>query len=65
MGMSGVYHGFDSDDAQSEALRVFDKVAEIEGIMLDTSDLYGPHTNEQLIGKQATRQIWDAAATYV
>ena len=50
MGMSAFYGGDDSEEAQAEALRVFDKSAEMEGIMLDTAEVYGPHRNEVLIG---------------
>jgi len=51
MGMSAFYSGFNNEEAQAESLRVFDKASEMEGIMLDTSDIYGPFTNEQLICK--------------
>jgi len=51
MSMSMGYGVFDTEEAQAESLRVFDKAAEMEGIMLDTADVYGPFTNEQLIGK--------------
>lgn len=51
MSMSAFYSGFDSEEARAESLRVLDKAAEMEGIMLDTSDVYGPFTNEQLICK--------------
>ena len=49
MGMSAFYKGFESDEAQAEAMRVFDKAVEHEHMMLDTSDIYGPFTNEELI----------------
>ena len=49
MGMSAYYKGFESDEAQAEALRVFDKAVEHEHLMLDTSNIYGPYTNEELI----------------
>jgi len=51
MGMSAFYGVFDTEEAQAESVRVLNKAAEMEGIMLDTSDVYGPHTNEQLICK--------------
>jgi len=51
MSMSMAYGVFDTEEAQAESLRVLDKAAEMEGIMLDTSDIYGPHTNERLISK--------------
>ena len=54
MSMSAFYKGFEGEEAQAESMRVIDKALGIQGMMLDTSDLYGPHTNEQLIGmKQA------------
>ena len=49
MGMSSFYKGFESDEAQAEAMRVFDKAVEHEHLMLDTADIYGPFTNEELI----------------
>ena len=49
MGMSAFYKGFESDEAQAEAMRVFDKAVEHEHLMLDTSNIYGPYTNEELI----------------
>jgi len=51
MGMSYGYGGFDNEEAQAEALHVFDKAADMEGIMLDTAEMYGPFTNEKLVGK--------------
>ena len=50
-GMSGFYKGFETEEAQAEALRVFDMAAKHQDLMLDTSDFYGPYTNEQLIRK--------------
>ena len=49
VGMSAYYKGYETDKAQAEALRVFDRAAEFQDLMLDTSDSYGPYTNEQLI----------------
>ena len=47
--MSAYYKGFETDEAQAEALRVLDRAAQFQDLMLDTSDSYGPYTNEQLI----------------
>ena len=51
MSMSAFYKGFEGEEAQAESMRVLDKASVIQDLMLDTSDLYGPHTNEQLIGR--------------
>jgi len=51
MGMSAFYSGFDSEEAQAESLRVLEKASEHGKLMLDSSDIYGPFTNEELIGK--------------
>eukprot|EP00210_Caulerpa_lentillifera_P005077 g4850.t1 len=51
MGMSAFYGGFESEEAQAESVRVLEKVLEYGKVMLDTSDIYGPFTNEELIGK--------------
>ena len=52
MGMSAFYKGFETEAAQAESLRVLEKAAEFPSMMLDTSDMYGPHTNEQLLSKR-------------
>ena len=49
VGMSAYYKGYETSEAQAEAMRVFDRAAQFEDLMLDTSDSYGPYTNEQLI----------------
>lgn len=54
MGMSAFYGDFKTQEAQEESLRVLDRAGEIDSMMLDTSDIYGPFTNEQLIGKRQT-----------
>jgi aryl-alcohol dehydrogenase-like predicted oxidoreductase len=46
MGMSAFYG--DRDDAES--LRTLDRALDLGVTFLDTSDMYGPHTNEQLLG---------------
>jgi aryl-alcohol dehydrogenase-like predicted oxidoreductase len=47
MGMSAFYG--DRDDAES--LRTLERALELEVTFLDTSDMYGPHTNEELLGR--------------
>jgi aryl-alcohol dehydrogenase-like predicted oxidoreductase len=47
MGMSEFYGG--RDDAESIA--TLHRALELGVTMLDTSDVYGPHTNEELVGK--------------
>lgn len=47
MGMSDFYHA--ADDAES--IRVIQRALDIGVNFFDTSDMYGPFTNEQLLGK--------------
>nr|WP_322780474.1 aldo/keto reductase [Frankia sp. Cas4] len=47
MGMSGFYRPADQAEARSTLLHALDR-----GVtLLDTADVYGPHTNEELIGR--------------
>ena len=52
MGLSGAYNSPVSDDVGISIIKhAFDR-----GItFFDTSDLYGPHTNEILVGKVSSR----------
>lgn len=36
---------------EAEAIKVIHRAIELGVTFLDTSDIYGPHTNEQLLGK--------------
>lgn len=47
MGMSEFYGAY--DDAQS--IRTIHRALELDVTFLDTADMYGPHTNEVLVGK--------------
>jgi aryl-alcohol dehydrogenase-like predicted oxidoreductase len=47
MGMSFAYGPTD----ESESLRVLRRYLELGGNFLDTAEIYGPHTNEQLLGR--------------
>ena len=51
MSMSAFYGVYHTEEAQAEARSALDKAIEMEGMMLDTADAYGPYTNEQLIGE--------------
>jgi aryl-alcohol dehydrogenase-like predicted oxidoreductase len=47
MGMSAFYGDTDSD----ESLATIDRAAELGVTFLDTAEMYGPHTNEELLGR--------------
>ncbi|HEY1457918.1 MAG TPA: aldo/keto reductase [Solirubrobacteraceae bacterium] len=47
MGMSAFYGSTD----ESEALATIHRALELGCCLLDTSDMYGPHTNEELVGR--------------
>ncbi|KAF1712360.1 aldo/keto reductase [Pseudoxanthomonas kalamensis DSM 18571] len=49
MGMSAFYGPDGRDDAES--IRVIHRAIELGVTLFDTSDMYGPHTNEVLVGK--------------
>ena len=51
MGMSTFYGEFTSKEAKASSLKVLERSIKFDGMMLDTSDAYGPHTNEELIGR--------------
>ena len=47
MGMSDFYEGRDDD----ESIRTIHRALDLGVTLLDTADMYGPHTNEELVGK--------------
>jgi aryl-alcohol dehydrogenase-like predicted oxidoreductase len=49
MGMSAAYTGAGSDDAES--IRTIHRALELGVTLLDTAEIYGPYTNEELIGR--------------
>jgi len=51
MGMSAFYSGFEGEEKQKESLAVIEKALELGVNHLDTAEIYGPYTNEELVGK--------------
>jgi aryl-alcohol dehydrogenase-like predicted oxidoreductase len=49
MGMSWAYDADQRDDATS--IRVIHRALELGATLLDTADIYGPYTNEELVGR--------------
>ncbi|MFH8572464.1 aldo/keto reductase [Streptomyces sp. NPDC017993] len=49
MGMSHAYGGAGSDDAES--VRTLHRALELGVTFLDTAEVYGPYTNEELVGR--------------
>jgi aryl-alcohol dehydrogenase-like predicted oxidoreductase len=49
MGMSFAYSRSRRDDAES--VRVINRAIDLGATLIDTADVYGPHTNEELVGR--------------
>jgi aryl-alcohol dehydrogenase-like predicted oxidoreductase len=49
MGMSTAYTGAGADDAES--IRTIHRALDLGVTMIDTAEVYGPHTNEELVGR--------------
>jgi aryl-alcohol dehydrogenase-like predicted oxidoreductase len=49
MGMSAAYTGAGTDDAES--IRTIHRALDLGVTMIDTAEVYGPHTNEELVGR--------------
>jgi aryl-alcohol dehydrogenase-like predicted oxidoreductase len=49
MGMSGVYSGAGTDDAES--IRTIHRALDLGVTLIDTAEIYGPFTNEELVGR--------------
>ena len=52
MGMSDFYGPRDEQESQATLARAFD----LGVTFLDTADMYGPHTNEELVGRAISRR---------
>jgi aryl-alcohol dehydrogenase-like predicted oxidoreductase len=48
MGMSHGYTGAGSDDAES--IRTIHRALDLGVTLIDTAEIYGPYTNEELVG---------------
>ncbi|MGX9885524.1 aldo/keto reductase [Streptomyces sp. NPDC002276] len=49
MGMSGVYTGHGTDDAES--VRTVHRALDLGVTLIDTAEIYGPYVNEELVGR--------------
>jgi aryl-alcohol dehydrogenase-like predicted oxidoreductase len=49
MGMSFAYTGHSSDDAES--IRTIQRALDLGVTLIDTAEVYGPYTNEELVGR--------------
>lgn len=49
MGMSAAYSGAGRDDAES--IRTIHRALELGVTLIDTAEIYGPYTNEELVGR--------------
>ena len=54
MGMSTAYTGAGSDDAES--IRTIHRALELGVTLIDTAEIYGPFTNEELVGQAISGQ---------
>jgi hypothetical protein len=49
MGMSAAYSGFGTDD--DESIRTMHRALDLGVTLVDTAEIYGPYTNEELVGR--------------
>src|SRR6202012_3524625 len=50
LGCMGMTHAYGSGD-EASGLRTIDRALELGVTFLDTAEVYGPHTNEELVGR--------------
>jgi aryl-alcohol dehydrogenase-like predicted oxidoreductase len=61
LGCMGMTHAYDvSEQDEAESIRVIHRALELGSTLIDTSDVYGPHTNEVLVGKALAGRRDDA-----
>ena len=53
MGMSSAYTGAGTDDAES--IRTIHRALDLGVTLIDTAEIYGPYTNEELVGQRTQR----------
>ncbi len=51
MGMSAFYGATSSPDSERESVATIRRALDLGVTLLDTADMYGPHTNERLVGR--------------
>ncbi|MGX6603774.1 aldo/keto reductase [Micromonosporaceae bacterium Da 78-11] len=61
MGMSAYYTGAGTDDAES--IRTVHRALELGVTFFDTAEIYGPYTNEELLGRALTGHRDDVVVT--
>lgn len=57
MGMSGFYTDKRDHKGDEDSIATIHRAIELGVTFLDTSDVYGPYTNEELVGKDATADM--------
>lgn len=61
LGCMGMTHAYDfSQQDETESVRVIRRALDLGATLIDTSDIYGPHTNEVLVGKALAGRRDDA-----
>lgn len=63
MGMSGVYTDKRDHKGEEESIETIYRAIELGVTFLDTSDIYGPFTNEELVGKVTMSAMRDIGPT--
>lgn len=61
MGMTYSYTNTAGWGGDEESIATIHRALELGVTMLDTSDIYGPFTNEELVGERAAEQHTDLA----
>ncbi|HLH39240.1 MAG TPA: aldo/keto reductase [Bryobacteraceae bacterium] len=51
LGCMGMSHGYGTPGDEAESIATIHRALDLGVTMLDTAEVYGPHTNEELVGK--------------